>query len=95
MQQQLTSDDLFVAIEGLAEFYGTPEKAPVLFPSVEGGWLAHMVVTGQFRGANVYASENHDRAILFARGLTPRDTLLALHDTFVAAAPSFEMAKGV
>lgn len=94
MHTQLNSDELLVAIEGLAEFYGTPDKAPVLSPSVDGGWLAHLLVTPQFRGANIFASENGDRALLFARGLTLRDTLLALHDSFVEAAPSYELVKG-
>ncbi|UYP17763.1 hypothetical protein OED52_13890 [Rhodococcus sp. Z13] len=92
MQQQLTSDELLVVIEELAEFYGTPDRAPVLTPSLEGGWLAHMVVTLDFHGANVYPGP--ERAVMFARGETLQESILALHDTFVAAAPCFELVKG-
>lgn len=95
MQHQLNSDELLVALEGLCEFYNCPETAPSLTPSYEhGGYLAHLAVTAQFSGAAVFhGAATH---LIYVRGASLRDALERLHDTFVAAAPSFEsIAKAV
>lgn len=92
MQHQLNSDELLVALEGLCEFHNCPETTPSLTPS-HGfcGWLAHLAVTAEFRGPHVFHGATH---LMYARGATLRDCLEHLHDTFVAAAPSFEIVKG-
>ncbi|TWH37176.1 hypothetical protein L612_008500000040 [Rhodococcus rhodochrous J38] len=92
MQQQLNSDDLLAAIEGLCEFYNCPETAPMLTSGQGGSWLANLAVTPQFSGPNVFYGPAS--TLLFSRGATLRQTLERLHDAFVAAAPSFEIVKG-
>ncbi|WP_132473126.1 hypothetical protein [Rhodococcus sp. SMB37] len=95
MRQQLNSDELLVALEGLCEFYTCPETTPSLTPSHEfGGWLAHLAVTVEFCGPHVFHSPSSH--LMYARGATLRECLERLHDAFVAAAPSFETtAKAV
>ncbi|WP_371053687.1 hypothetical protein [Rhodococcus gordoniae] len=92
MPRQLNSDDLLAAIEGLCEFYNCPETAPMLTSSQNGSWLANLAVTPQFSGPNVFYGPGS--TLLFSRGATLRQTLEALHDAFVTAAPSFEILKG-
>ncbi len=93
MQRQLNSDELLVAIEGLCEFHHCPETKPMCTPAESGGWLLTIAVADAFTSVpNIYRGSA--RTIAAVRGEVLRDALEALHDVLIAAAPSFEIAKG-